>query len=308
MGERYLVCEGGPNSLDMRVLDALVTRHLDVQIMPGAGENSIGSVRSWLEERSRPNLPDGSLGPAQDVAFAVFDRNYLSFDEAQKKWKNPRHFVWLRHEIENYLLEPRVVFSAFSYVRKTTNQEWVKGLPATESAVRTLLEDLARPLLEEHAAQAVYFQIQLDRRRTCPREPGLSEMFAGNPAGTSSRESWLNALLAACRQVSDGCRTVAATAQEESDRQIREKYGEAVTQVTAPEFLSTGKFLCEMDGKRLLRSLATHLREQLGASKLSNDDFDQELVTALVREYQPNNLFKPDEFLEIAEKIKIAVP
>lgn len=304
MGERYLVCEGGPNSLDVRVLDSLIAHHLGcaVQVIPGGGEESLNAVRSWLERRSLRAPRNGSLGGVQDVAFAVCDRNFLSCQESQAR-RAKFKFVWQRHEIENYLLEPRVVLSAFASLRKTVNQVWVANLPASEDDTLMLLQDLARPMLDEHAARVAYHQLQLDRRRACPAQAAPLV----KPANGSDREGWFNALLAVCHQVSDGCRAIASIPPEESDRLIREGYDAVLAQVDSPEFMTEKVFLQDMDGKRMLGALALWLRNQLGAT-ISNDDFEDELVNALAREYQPNTLFQPDEFVSIADAINKAIP
>ena len=80
-----------------------------------------------------------------------------------------------------------------------------------------------------------------------------------------------------------------------------------LAQVDSPEFMTEKVFLQDMDGKRMLGALALWLRNQLGAT-ISNDDFEDELVNALAREYQPNTLFQPDEFVSIADAINKAIP
>ncbi len=105
MAAVYLFCEGGPDGLDLRALDILVAQPppVFVQIVSVGGERNLRSVASWHEE---------CLG---DVALTIEDRNYRTRVEAEATWKTTdnRRLMWLRHEVENYLLEPRIVCSAF---------------------------------------------------------------------------------------------------------------------------------------------------------------------------------------------------
>src|SRR4051794_15404601 len=88
--------------LDERVLDAIVIQHYNLGIFMASagGDRGLGAVRAYLGSRS-----------PRDVAISTQDRNYRPQGLAQATWANPsgRSFIWRRHEIENYLLQPRVV-------------------------------------------------------------------------------------------------------------------------------------------------------------------------------------------------------
>src|SRR5262249_46338676 len=99
----HLVCEGGNTGLDNRTLDRLVVQfyNLSVQMAPSGGSGGLGAVRVYLLNRS-----------ANDVAISVEDRDYFrTRAEAHAGWGNlaANGYIWRRHEIENYLLHPRVV-------------------------------------------------------------------------------------------------------------------------------------------------------------------------------------------------------
>ncbi len=91
----YLVCEGPGDGLDVRVLDLILAQksQLLVRIEPAGGDSSLRSVARYLEERHR------------DVrAYSIADRNYTPLAQVEALWNDPqsRHWMWRRHEIENY--------------------------------------------------------------------------------------------------------------------------------------------------------------------------------------------------------------
>jgi hypothetical protein len=142
----HLVCEGVRQGLDERVLDAVVIQYhnLAVLMSSSGGSSSLGAVRAYLESRS-----------TKDLAVAVEDRNHRPHAVANSSWayKAGRSFIWRRHEIENYLLHPRVVLALFNELRGLPHLHWAVGLPATEPDVDALLQSLAAPLLADHAAE-----------------------------------------------------------------------------------------------------------------------------------------------------------
>jgi hypothetical protein len=143
----YLVCEGFLSGLDRRVLGDLVIQHhnLPVLIEPAGGSRGHGAVRTYLENRS-PN----------NVAVTIEDRDYRPAAVANSPWANAggKSFMWRRHEIENYLIHPRVMLGLFNDFRGA-GAAWATPLPATEPDVSAFLQSLAQPLLEDHAAQVV---------------------------------------------------------------------------------------------------------------------------------------------------------
>jgi len=143
----YLVCEGLLQGLDRRVLRALVIQlhNLPILIEPVGGSKGHGAVRTYLESRS-----------AHDVAIAIEDRDYRPRTAANATWANQagKSFIWRRHEIENYLLHPRVVLELFNDFR-AAGAAWAGSLPATEADTSALLQTLAGPLLEDHAAEVL---------------------------------------------------------------------------------------------------------------------------------------------------------
>ncbi len=148
----FLVCEGPKNGLDNRVLDALVIQYhaLGVQIEPAGGSGSLGCVRAYLLNQ-----------PRHHSAISVEDRDYYSTQaQAHAGWGNPaaNSYTWRRHEIENYLLHARVVLALFDDLR-AAGVGWAAPLPATEADVLAMLQAVATPLLENHAAEVLRVEL-----------------------------------------------------------------------------------------------------------------------------------------------------
>src|SRR5262249_40894641 len=88
------------------------------------GSGGLGAVRAYLRNLSPDN-----------VAVSVEDRDYYRTQaEAHAGWGNltAHGFFWRRHEIENYLLHPRVVLALFDDLR-APGFGWATALPATEA-------------------------------------------------------------------------------------------------------------------------------------------------------------------------------
>lgn len=131
----YLICEGHRDGLDTRILNIVIALKLNREliIQPAGGEESLGSVATYIEERGQPN----------DQAFTIRDRNYRSLEEVEQSWIHPerKRFIWRRHEIENYLLDPDVIVEAFSVLNATPKLRRGLGvpLPQTRQEVKDLL-------------------------------------------------------------------------------------------------------------------------------------------------------------------------
>jgi len=72
MAQVFLVCEGERNSVDLRLLDAVLAQHygLPILIEPGGGANQPRIVRRWLEQRVTgwPSRAGGPRPPGSAAA------------------------------------------------------------------------------------------------------------------------------------------------------------------------------------------------------------------------------------------------
>jgi hypothetical protein len=146
----FLVCE---HALDGRVLDQLVVqRHsLAAQVVYAVGSSGLGAICRYIENRTRG-----------DVAVSIRDRDYdYTWAQADATWANPtgREFVFRRHEIENYLLEPRAVLELFNEWRALPSAPWTRHLPMNEADIAALLTTLATPLVPTHVAGQIRTEV-----------------------------------------------------------------------------------------------------------------------------------------------------
>ena len=194
----HLVCEGPADGLDVRVLDAVVAQILSVPVLISAagGNSSLGSVAAWLEEKSRRQLSDGSLSRPTASALCIQDRNYRPCTEAQVGWNrsDAKRLIWLRHEIENYLLEPLVVLATFDSFRRTVIAPWAHALPTDAPAVTGLLASLAQPQLEDHVGQLVLAELRAAKGAAGETNFNLSRPLPSSGAVHPGRSEWLSAL------------------------------------------------------------------------------------------------------------------
>lgn len=295
----HLVCEGPRQGLDERVLDALVIelRNLPVVVEAAGGSKGHRAVRGFLESRS-----------PHDVAIAIEDRDFLPRTEADLTWANPagKSSIWRRHEIENYLLHPRVVLELFNDFR-AAGQAWANSLPATEGDVSALLQTLATSLLEDHAAQVLKYELvqlitgvgSLTFAPPRPIAPG---------AHTCGQAQWVPALQKAGGDLLRTCGSVTALPDLQAAA-IAARYNAHVAQFQNPGFLNSGDFLIDMKGKDLMAAFSRHLGAAAAPARLiSQDVLADELLRMIVRVYQPSLLYQPDDFAELAAILRQYCP
>jgi hypothetical protein len=293
--------------LDARVLNAIVAQALGaaVSISAVGGETSLGSVASWLEERSRSPKKDGTLGPPTEAAFAVQDRNYRPQEEAEATWSDPgtTRLIWRRHEIENYLLEPRIVLAAFDSFRQTIREDWVRVLPSNAEQVLHLLARLARPMIPGHTGGVLHWELRAAVGQAGNTDVALPKPVPQTGLTYAGRDQWVEAFCAEAERLARDCEAVAALPQLRPDS-IRARYDDLLAGATDPSFILSGDFLLDMGGKELLSAVTQYVRA-LGATALSSEDFQEELVVAVAREYR-EGLFEPDDFAHLAQRLRAA--
>src|SRR5437773_6621778 len=243
----HLVCEGGGSGLDNRVLDRLVIQfhNLAVQMAPSGGSGGFGAVRVYLLNRS-PN----------DVAISVEDRDYYRTQvQAHATWGNPAAsgYVWRRHEIENYLLHPRVVLALFDDYR-AAGTLWAAALPAAEADVLVLLRMIAAPLLENHAGEML--RVELLRHSTGGGSLQFGALRPPAPPGAvvPGQAAWVPALQQEAARLCAVC-TAAAALPEFQTVAVANRYQTLLAQFQDPAFLTSGDFLIDMGGHELMAAL-----------------------------------------------------
>jgi hypothetical protein len=288
----YLVCEGSGRRLDERVLDALVIQfHSLTVLMASTGAKSgHGAVCAYLENQRPPH-----------VAISVEDRDHRPRAHAQATWGNllGRRYIWRRHEIENYLLHPRVVLELFNDFR-AAGAAWANSLPATEADVSALLRTLAGPLLEDHAAEVLRAEIvqQINAIGSLSFGPARPAPAAGSHA--PGQAQWLPALQNEAARLGRTSTAVAALPALQPAA-LAARYTALLTTMQNPAFVAADEHLIDMGGKELLAVLSRHLHA-LGAPgpSVSRNELADGLLRVLAPIYQPNTTYQPDDFAELA--------
>ncbi len=288
----HLVCEGGITGLDYRVLDGLVVQfnNLAVRLAQSGGSGGLGAVRVFLLNRV-PN----------DVAISVEDRDYhRTRAEAHARWANlaATGYIWRRHEIENYLVHPRVVLALFADYR-TAGLAWAAALPVSEPDTLALLQAVAAPLLENHAGEML--RVELLRHSTAAGnlQFGAIRPLAPGGVGSPGQAAWVSALQQEANRLCGAC-TAAAAHPELQPAAIAIRYQALLAQFQAPAFLNSGDFLIDMGGHELVAALAAHLRGAGAPAGFTNSFLAEELLRVLTPIYQPGALYQPDDFQELA--------
>lgn len=288
----YLVCEGVVGGLDDRVLDELVIQHhaLTVRTAPSGGSGGLGAVRDYLLKRV-PN----------DVAISVRDRDYdRTRAEAHAGWGNRKTtgYTWRRHEIENYLLDPRVVLAFFNG-RRSAGDVWARAMPGTEADVLTLLQAVAAPLLENHTAEVLRVELQQHSTTGGNLQFGPKPPAAPPGATVPGQVDWLPVLQQEAARLCGACAAAAALSAFQPG-EILARYQTLLGQFQGSTFLSSGDFLVDMGGRELMAALAAHLRGLGAPQRFTDSDLADELLRVLALIYRPGALFHPDDFQELA--------
>lgn len=294
MAELFLICEGPTNGRDLRVLNVVIAQKFSkaVRIEAAGGATSLGSVPKWFEEKSRWPLRSGTLGPPVDRAYSVEDRDYASTQEVEASWRPAsKRFMWHRHEIENYLLDPRVVATAFEALRPDVDS-WPATYARTPDEISALLNHLCTEMLENHVGWLTYSTLVDDKR-------GRVDTTISRPSpplgARATRDHWLEYLAHECSRTKRDC-TIFAGLEEFDEKHI----GDVYDQLRADCALR-GRLPDEVGGHELMSSLLAHMNQN-GISHISQSLFETELIKALDREYV-RGYFQPDDFGELADRL-----
>ena len=287
----YLVCEGARQGIDERALNALVIQpnSLNFLLTPAGGCGGIGPVRAYLHR------------PGHDVAISIVDRDYRLSGTAAATWANQagNSFIWRRHELENHLLHRLVVLELFNDFRAAPAGGWAAALPATEADVAALLRTLAAPRLADHAAWLLQEELITAINGVGNLKFGPAAPAAPPAAPAPGQAQWLPVLQQEAARLCQASTAVAALPDLQPGA-VATRYHALLTQFQNPAFLTSDGYLIDMGGKELVTALARHLNAQGAPAGLNRQVLADELLNVLQRIYQPNVLFAPDDFAELA--------
>ncbi len=281
----YLICEG---DFDERMVTAVLHKQgITIETIPAYGTKNLGAVRTYLQEQAKSH-----------PFYTIRDRDYSSFNEAKQSWQaGSTQFMWHRHEIENYLLDNRVIARAFAAINQSPLfKPKATPLPENPHEMLAILQDIARPLLAHHAAQIVCQQLDLKVR--------LGTMACGDkiPLQPEKCLDYLQAQLAD-RKVNNETLT-RDIVKYETD--LKDKYHQLLQQVLAPTFLQPGEngFLYDVGGKELIKALCVAKINPVLKAPLGIDDFTELLFESFQVEADQPDFIWPDDFVTLAQRLQ----
>lgn len=243
----YLVCEGTRDGLDQRLLNLMVVQRVgarNVRVEAVNGDSGLGSVAAWIRDR------EPGVG-----TIILEDRNLRSSEEVERAWREAEtrsslsvRICWSRHEIENFLLIPHALVGALARLPDAhRSSAWPADIPSAEA----LLQCAARPLLVAHAARLCWWEL-----RVLLNARGLG--LPHTPSEPARFEAWRDALLRHASSIREENNRLWRH-PELSDERITLRYDAALALVTAPGFLTSGRFLLDLGGHELMGGVAREL-------------------------------------------------
>ncbi len=277
-----LFCEGNEQSPDARLLSALYTRK-GVTVKPLGGKRTLsGYVEGYIE------------GNAKASHVAVRDRDFDVVPDEQNppgsliKTHIPTLFLWVRHEIENYLLEPAILAHVLDDVRTWKNAPPIDVQDATG----------ARAVLDAAAKRIMFFEASRWALGTLTRKVkdvsvlhnrwGLD--FPTLPDADELAES-------KCRvNTCLGVQKFHQNTRQISEHDAATRYEHYVNAFSDPAFWSDARYLVWFSGKDIFASI---LRE-VG---LPPGYYDGVVNRALHHFINDSAVERPKEFEQLGEEI-----
>ena len=300
MPELWLVCEGEKSSVDVAILNPVLSTILAAEIVvePAGGHSQLSTVARFLEVQRGGR------------AAYVKDRDYMPREAAEVALqKRSPHFLLRRHSIENYLLHPQIMIRAFKQLRKRFEEQargrvpqWLSALPSGAEQIADGLRECARRRTAEEACLLATQRLwdalptsvgQIQKRR--PSKPTAGDLSQPDP--------WREAL---CREIESVRSSAEQASQCEQFRRdnVAPYFDRAYADVTAYAYVSQMEFLVDYHGRDLLKGFHQWLLNQ--GANLRNDRLCEELIPAAVQEYEENrNVFGRDDFRDLANGVRL---
>lgn len=292
----WLVCEG---EYDVPVLTDVLTNVLASGIIPKpcGGQKSAPSAAAYLRKND-PNV----------VAAYLEDRDYRRRADAEQSYTNGKPgFIWRRHAIESYLIEPTVIAQAFRSIQQEKvkypggGPAWVASLPTDEDAIKDGLRESAMKRAPEEALRMTVERIWEDLSTTAGRVQKRFPSFSGepNPDEIRCRTELINEtsrLIQMARQ--------AAQSPHLDPSAVNNRYTAELDRIKQHDYMRDLKFLEEFHGKDLIPLFCEWLRSKFN-TQLRRRTFEMELVKTVAGVYQRNRLlYGTDDFLDVANGVR----
>ena len=274
-----LLCEGDS---DERFLDRIFnTSELKAQ--------QVGGFRNL-----RPAA--AYLARQNQLVFTIQDRDFRPLSEAEECYSKNyagRHFMWRRHELENYLIEPRVVANCFKQLQPHSRVT----LPDTEDSARHWIRNLARDLLEDQAGHRTSWELRHQLHDTFPTTSSRSQ---GN--AIQNREEWQNLLISEMKEIRSQAQQFHEFLQTK-DADILHRYEVNLQAFSEPSFLNTDGHLKDFGGHEMVQKI--HQEAHINVSRYGIQNFQTDLVESFVEEWNRDSSFlQPNDFDALGAAIR----
>ena len=253
-----LLCEGDS---DERLLDRIFnTRELKTQQV--GGTRNLRPAAAYLTRQNQ-------------LVFTIQDRDFRPLCEAEECYSEnyvERHFMWRRHELENYLIEPRVVANCFKQLQPHSKVT----LPDTEDSASHWIKNLSRDLLEDQAGRQTAWELRHQLHDTFPITSSISQGSA-----IQSREEWQNCLINEMKKIRSQAQQFEGFVQT-TDADILQNYEANLQVFSEPSFLDTDRHLKDFGGHEMVQKI--YQEAQINVRRYGLQDFQTDLVNSFVEE------------------------
>ena len=274
-----LLCEG---EFDERFLDRIFnTRELKAQQVGGV--RNLRPAAAYLTQQNQP-------------VFTIQDRDFRPLSEAEECYNEnyaDRHFMWRRHELENYLIEPRVVANCFKQLQSHSKI----ALPDIEDSARHWIKNLAQALLEDQAGRRTLWELRHQLHNTFPNTSSRSQ---GNVI--QNCEEWQKRLISEMKEIRSQTQQFEEFVQI-TDDDILQNYDTNLQAFSEPSFLDTDRHLKDFGGHEMVQKI--YQEAQINVRRYGLQDFQTDLVNSFVEEWNRDPSFlRPNDFSALNAAIR----
>ena len=274
-----LLCEGDS---DERLLDRIFnTRELKTQQV--GGTRNLRPAAAYLTRQNQ-------------LVFTIQDRDFRPLCEAEECYSEnyaERHFMWRRHELENYLIEPRVVANCFKQLQSHSKVT----LPDTEDSASHWIKNLSRDLLEDQAGRQTAWELRHQLHDTFPITSSISQGSA-----IQSREEWQNCLINEMKEIRSQAQQFEGFVQT-TDADILQNYEANLQVFSEPSFLDRDRHLKDFGGHEMVQKI--YQEAQINVRRYGLQDFQTDLVNSFVEEWNRDPSFlQPNDFADLSAAIR----
>ena len=241
------------------------------------------------------------------VAY-VIDRDYRPRTAADATYTDrKRGFMWRRHAIESYLLEPAVIVETFRRLKASVatvpggGPRWARALPEDVALVAEGLRACASARAPAEALRIAVQRLWEDLSETAGRiQRRVPDVASGgvSPDAVSCRRAFHDEAERLVRKAQETAASPHLTLAS-----IGRRYDEALAEVNATAYTTELRFIEDFHGKDVLGALLIWLQQECGSS-LKRERFITELEQAVPVVYGANrSLYRTDDFLDLANGV-----